>query len=297
MPKIRGITVHVTDGSGNALQEWGEQSLRGSKISAYIKSTTDMPFKVSIQPDLPYIHDAQPLQKKGSQSEEWEDIEDTQVKMEDMREVSAVQKMDLGEKEAYRSSRTRMRQLQTRQDNRKHHLPSSSSIIKHEDFNKPSPSSFSLLATLYLDGRKKPERRSVVYLDPDHEDFNQPDGRIQFKSRLVQRHDGLLEERAWVFKELGIETVFNKIGLLDDTKGLVEPDDQLVNAMGNSTIGNKDLEIIEEPGKVGQIVVELHRITLGRPYYEPQYRASHLDGENEDVDMEGLTNDTAHATG
>ncbi|KAL8665128.1 MAG: hypothetical protein Q9202_002528 [Teloschistes flavicans] len=285
MPKIRGIAVHVTDGDGNALQEWGEQNLRGDKVSAYIESTTDMPFKVSIKPDLPYDHDIQTLQKKGSQREEWEDLDDTRVKMEKAEEGAS------------RSSRSHMRQRETPQDYDKHHQDFCPDNFNQEESQHTSPPSFSLLATLLLDGRKKAERRSVVYLDSRHEDFNQPDGLIQFKSRLVQQHDGRLVEKAWVFKELGIETIFNKIGLRDGTRDTVEPDDQLVDAMGKSSIGYKDPEVTEERGKVGQIVVELHRITLGRPYYEPRYRASHLDGENEDVDMEGLTNDAAHTTG
>ncbi|KAL8781400.1 MAG: hypothetical protein Q9203_001490 [Teloschistes exilis] len=285
MPKIRNITVHVTDGDGNALHEWGEQNLRGNKVSAYIESKAGMPFKVSIQPDLPYDHHTLPLQKRGSESGEWEDIDDTQVKMEEVEE------------DTNRSWTPHIKQRSSPQDHHKHHRSFSSGFVKHDKSHHVSPPPFSFLATLYLDGRKKPERRSVVYLDSQHEDFSQPDGRIQFKSRLVQLHDGRLEEKAWVFKELGIETVFNKIALRDSSKDVMEPEDQLVDAMGKSLIGDKELEVAEGRRKVGQIVVELHRITLGRPYYEPRYRASHRDGENEDVDMEGLTTDAAHTTG
>ncbi len=55
MPQLRDVTVHVTDVHGNDLDEWGVQSLRGNKVSAYIKSTTDMPFRISIQPKTPYF--------------------------------------------------------------------------------------------------------------------------------------------------------------------------------------------------------------------------------------------------
>ena len=55
MPQLRDVSVHVTDLHGNYLDEWGVQSLRGNKVSAYIKSTTDMPFRVSIQPKIPYF--------------------------------------------------------------------------------------------------------------------------------------------------------------------------------------------------------------------------------------------------
>lgn len=55
MPQLRDVTVHVTDVHGNDFDEWGVQNLRGNKVSAYIKSTTDMPFRVSIQPKIPYF--------------------------------------------------------------------------------------------------------------------------------------------------------------------------------------------------------------------------------------------------
>ena len=54
MPQLRDITVHITDADGNDLEEWGVQNLRGNRISAYIKSTTDMPFMVKLRPRIPY---------------------------------------------------------------------------------------------------------------------------------------------------------------------------------------------------------------------------------------------------
>ena len=59
MPQIRGISVHVTDPLGDNLQEWGVQHLRkhtkGERVSAYIQSTADASFQVSVQPELPFI--------------------------------------------------------------------------------------------------------------------------------------------------------------------------------------------------------------------------------------------------
>lgn len=55
MPKYRSITVHVTDRHGNALTEWGVQKLDRSKLtSCYIQSETDMAFRISIKPELPF---------------------------------------------------------------------------------------------------------------------------------------------------------------------------------------------------------------------------------------------------
>lgn len=62
MPQVQNVTVHVTDEDGKDLEEWGVRNLRGNHASAYIRSTTDMPFKVSIRPKIPYIDVQQQLQ-------------------------------------------------------------------------------------------------------------------------------------------------------------------------------------------------------------------------------------------
>lgn len=155
---------------------------------------------------------------------------------------------------------------------------------------------FSLLATLYVDGRKKPERKIIVWLDPASDDFNQPDGLVQFKSRLVQGRDGALEEKAWVFKEVGIETVFNKIALRDSDRS-AKPEDLIVDAMNASDLNHERFEGIEDRGKVGQIVVELERITVGKPFYQKRWRPRHREGDDEDVSMGGIDYDVAHKTG
>ena len=58
MPHLRGITVYVTDSQGKNLQEWGIQYLRQhtetNRVSAYIQSTTDVSFQVSLQPEIPF---------------------------------------------------------------------------------------------------------------------------------------------------------------------------------------------------------------------------------------------------
>lgn len=61
MPQLRGVTVHVVDEDGNDLQEWGVRTLGSSRtaVSAFIQSTTDMPFRVSVRPQIPYIDEQQ----------------------------------------------------------------------------------------------------------------------------------------------------------------------------------------------------------------------------------------------
>lgn len=55
MPAFRNLDVHVVDKDGDELQEWGVQHLHSqNKISTYIKSTTNMTFRVTVQPRLPF---------------------------------------------------------------------------------------------------------------------------------------------------------------------------------------------------------------------------------------------------
>lgn len=55
MPEFRSLDVRVVDKDGNELQEWGVQHLCGqNKISSYIKSSTNMAFRVTVQPRLPF---------------------------------------------------------------------------------------------------------------------------------------------------------------------------------------------------------------------------------------------------
>ncbi len=81
--------------------------------------------------------------------------------------------------------------------------------------SKSPPPPFHLLATLYLDGRENAERKVIVYLDPEDEEFFWPDGRVFFKSRWVETQTGGLVERGWVFKDVGIETAFEKMLISD----------------------------------------------------------------------------------
>ncbi len=90
MPEVRDITVHVTTSEGVELPEWGVHTFRrNNKTSAYIQSKTDMSFRVSITPKIPYIpkdvasaHVYQ-TRKRGSDrpgffkmEDEWEDMDE-----------------------------------------------------------------------------------------------------------------------------------------------------------------------------------------------------------------------------
>lgn len=58
--------MHVVDGDGNDLQEWGIRTLDSNRtaVSAFIQSTNDMPFRVSVRPEIPY--DAEQQQSEGN---------------------------------------------------------------------------------------------------------------------------------------------------------------------------------------------------------------------------------------
>ena len=91
MPELHGLAVHVTDSSGNRLEEWGVQRLqKHNKISSYIKSKTDTSFKIALQPNIPNIssNDATRRYRNVSRTkrseypgfsetdDEWDDVND-----------------------------------------------------------------------------------------------------------------------------------------------------------------------------------------------------------------------------
>ena len=99
-----------------------------------------------------------------------------------------------------------------------------------------------------------------------------------------------------MFKEKTIETVFDKLMIAEtQVKGEEQDEDALIKAMESS--GFNDQRETHKASKVGQIVVELHRIVLGNKRLEADYRPHHREGQDEDVDMEGAPRDIIHATG
>ena len=55
MPELRNVLVHVTTRDGEPLREWGTQKIdRSGQVTCFVQSQTDMAFKVSVQPRLPF---------------------------------------------------------------------------------------------------------------------------------------------------------------------------------------------------------------------------------------------------
>jgi hypothetical protein len=274
MPELRDVTVNVTDDRGNALKEWGMQRLRSQdKVSAYIQSTTDMPFRVSIQPKIPYVGTDVHSSNASSSRRAWSNTSDDC--------------------------------FDRRGESQSTYKPRSSSYSSpprpRKRYDSPCPPAYDFLASLYVDGRQMPERRTIIYLDPSDPDFTPPDGKVRFKSRWVQGHDGSMKEHAWVFRDVGIEASFGK--LLISQNGLAVDDfdepqeDALVRDLNSADLGAETGPRREQTGKVGQIVVTLQRVKLGRKTTESDYHAKHREGEKDEFDMDGIEREITHTTG
>lgn len=133
------------------------------------------------------------------------------------------------------------------------------------------PLQWDILASVYIDGRATPERRAIVYVDPAHRDFRN-DGKVTISHRLVQDVDGDITSRGWVFGEIGIETLLDKLmieGEAVDEEAIcqAEEEDLLKALNGNSLDEN------EEAKQVGQITVVLERIMVGFRDQEFHFKA------------------------
>lgn len=105
-----------------------------------------------------------------------------------------------------------------------------------------------------------------------------------------------MTEHAWQFKEKAIETVFDRLMIAgSQANAEAQDDDALIKAMESSGFDAQGKT--EKKSKVGQIVVELQRIRLGKKRTEANYRSHHQEGKDEDIDMEGVGRDITHETG
>lgn len=141
-----------------------------------------------------------------------------------------------------------------------------------------------------------------MYLDPDDVDYNLPDGKVQMKTRWVEGRDGRLKEHAWVFKDVGIETVFDKMLISGDHQvvsgNVNKRDEDAIIAAMESTGLEPDGDIKrEEKSQVGQIVVEIQRVKLGEKWDDKNFRAKFKEDDVKDVDMEGANSDITHTAG
>ena len=117
------------------------------------------------------------------------------------------------------------------------------------------------------------------------------------KSRWVQTKDGDIQEHAWVFNDIGIATILDKLVLSNTGKNTREDESAMIAAMEGAGISAEtDIER-EENKKVGQIEVKISRVVLGRKSIHYPYRPKHQEGEREDVDMDATDPELTHTTG
>ena len=152
---------------------------------------------------------------------------------------------------------------------------------------------YAFLAALYLDGRMKSECKAFIFTDPSDSHFQRPDGKISLTHRRVQSRDGRIIEQGWAFKEKAIELVFDKLNLEGQQKDSDEA--ALVNALVSSQLSAAD-EGQDKTG-VGQILVEIRRVTVGPSYIESGHKARFKEGQYDDVDTNGLQGEITHRTG
>ena len=182
-----------------------------------------------------------------------------------------------------------------------HRLFSSPAVSPAALTDDDLPVPFHLLASLFLDGRQKAERKAIIYLDPYDKDYAFPDGKVHIRSRWVQGNDGRVKEHSWVFRDVGIETAFDRM-LLSGGKSCAEireecDEDAVVAALSTTGLG-VERNVEEDKNHIGQILVVVERVVLGQRWEEEHYRAKHEEGEEaEDVDMAGVKNEITHTTG
>lgn len=132
-------------------------------------------------------------------------------------------------------------------------------------------------------------------------DYNQPDGKVHMKTRWMEGRDGRLKEHAWVFKDVGIETVFDRMLISGDHQVLGtanKRDEDVIIAAMESTDLEPDGDIKrEERNQVGQIVVEIQRIKLGEKWDDKNYRAKFKEDDINDVNMEAASVGITHTAG
>lgn len=113
----------------------------------------------------------------------------------------------------------------------------------------------------------------------------------------MQAKDGTTKEHAWVFRENAIENVFNGLSIAGgQSKSKDCDEDTIVEAMQSSGLRLNDAHESER-SKVGQIIVEIRRVVLGRKFYDQHYRSKHREGKDEDIKMNEVKGDVTHATG
>ena len=294
MPTYRDIDVHVTDAKGARLTEWRVRKRDRSRLSTcYIQSKTGMAFRTAIKPTvLPYPGFVGEVVYDDGQAEG-----EDEGKRERKPPKSKVNFNLLSFADDVYEVDKYGRSLGLRQRG-------SPELGSHTPTPLPQPKApWHLLATLRLDGRRHYEKRSIVYLDRRHPKCHTFDCQTIIKARMVTDDEGDVRECGWVFKEVGIEDVFDKLFLSngsgdEETEPATGDGDELLTAMNG--LGANRMEDTDEKSTMGQIEVTLERIKLGETKHGI-YRPDKLDDNDKldisEADMTGVTHTAAYDAG
>lgn len=120
-------------------------------------------------------------------------------------------------------------------------------------------------------------------MDRNHPNFSISGGVLILKARTYRDDDGVLRECGWLFKEVGIENIFDQLILSSDDAEAVPA--QKVDELSTlfQSFGGNGLHDPEEP-KVGQIEVTFERVILGKTTFDNDI-SSYMD-DNRDADLD-----------
>ena len=260
MPELNGLVAHVTS-EGENLAEWGTQHLwRVNKVSSYIQSNTNQTFQISIEPRLPW------------------------------KEVQAAPS-EVGTSSNYtRPTNTRSDTSRKTEDSSLPSFPDSLPSISPNAVPR-----YSFLARVFLDGRKYPDRRSLIYLDPSHANFPM-DGIFRIRPRWVNDVDGNMREHQWVFKERAIESALDRLDLNLQDPATEDVEASLTRSLTSTAIEDMGEEMSQSDNKAGQIFIVLERVILGLTYVDYSHRSVSRTSRGDDSEMGEAGKDVTHTT-
>jgi hypothetical protein len=133
---------------------------------------------------------------------------------------------------------------------------------------KPQPPPFDLIAEVYLDGPTRAEISSIIYLDPNNIFFSKAPGllpgrRVRSQSKACGAIRTCIHD--WVFTDVGIEVLLERMGV-DDTNDSTSEDDQEVAGLADmlkDAVNVDKKEQGEEELKIGKTEVIFTRVVLG----------------------------------
>lgn len=156
---------------------------------------------------------------------------------------------------------------------------------------RDTPVPFHYLASLHLDGRSRPERRTIVYLDSKHPEFRQPSGQASLARTWCRGSDGTLLEKSWYFREVGIEAMLKSLqlsgGPQDAANASEAEENELLALFDRTSLTSESNVEGEDRQHVGKIEVVFHRVTLGSLKFIQDYDPKREDGEDEGISIDG----------